>query len=1044
MVRSLLEVFGGRQCKHALFAALTALALAVPAGSLEAQGTVTGIVRAQGSMRPLDAAQVFIPGTGIGTLTSGAGRFLLPGVPVGQQTIRVELVGYASQEQTVTVTAGQTAVVEFDMAQSAIELDQIVVTGAGQATQRRMLGNTVATLNVESTVERAPVQNMSEVLQGREPGVLVTQTGGMAGEGSTIRIRGSSSLSQSNEPIVYVDGVRVDNSAGYGGVGAGNRLNDINPESIARVEVLKGAAAATLYGTEASNGVIQIFTKQGAAGDPRWELSVEQGFSKQDMNRYALHAGYARTQADADRLANFWGVGSLQPYQVFEADVFGRMFETGYNQAYALSVRGGSDFINYFVSGRYAHEDGSYGAEDLGPSKDIDEKIQATANITIFPTQHLRLRVNSMFVQSFHETPGNGNSTNGGFSLALMSRLERGSESNLTGSGPFATVRETMNILSQEDVDRFSGSFAANYTPTADLSLDLTFGIDAIARQGVAFRPFGWNVDGVSGTNPQGARTKNDQNRREVTFDGKATYNREFGSDWTSNTVVGAQLIRSRRQTLSGTGNQFPAPGLSVAGAGSNQSVTEDLLTSVNAGAYIQEQIGFRNYLFATAGVRFDKHSAFGSSAGAAMYPKVSLSFVPSDLPGWNPSGTLSALRLRGAIGQSGLQPDAFDKFTTFSPLASELGPGVQPQNLGNPDLEPEVSTEWEMGAELGVFDNRAALNFTYWNRSVADVLVARQFPPSGGFANTQVDNLGELKAWGLEIGLNGQVVSRPRFSMSAFANASYLYEEVTDMGGAPPLKIEYFRYGTWIAEGFAPGSFFSLRLADTDLPFDFNNDGVGDSREEVLAFLSSPRTPEAVRLLLDGPSEDGPDGEHYMGKPQPTWQGAFGFDMDFLTNFRVSSLFEYKVGNTVQDMSSGFRTGHPLLGRNTLGSATMEAVLANPASTPEQRLEAALDWAYKYANFTPYERINQFKKGDLIRWRELSLTYDVPTAMAERLRADNLSLTFGARNLMLWTPYDGIDPESNVVGNGNFLQGVDGWRPAAPRRFTFSARVGF
>jgi TonB-dependent starch-binding outer membrane protein SusC len=1042
MVGSLLELVRGRLGPPAGLALMLGLALVLPA-SVEAQGTITGIVRAQGSMRPLDAAQVFIPGTGVGTLTNAGGRFLLPNVPTGERTLRVELVGYAASEVTVTVTAGETAVVEVELAQSAIELDQIVVTGAGQATQRRMLGNTVATLNVESTVERAPIQNMSEVLQGREPGVLVTQTGGMAGEGSTIRIRGSSSLSQSNEPIIYVDGVRVDNSGGYGGVGATSRLNDINPEAIARIEVLKGAAAATLYGTEASNGVIQIFTKQGSSGTPRWELSVEQGFAQQDMSRYALHAGFARNQADADRLRDFWGLNSLAPYEVFETDIFGKLFETGYHQAYALSVRGGSDFINYFVSGRYSHEDGSYGAEEWGPGRDLDEKKQATANVTIFPTQNLRLRFNSMFVQSMHEIPSNGNDTNGGFSLALMSKPERGSPSNLTGSLTFATVKETMYIQRIENVDRFSGSVAANYTPIQNLAVDLTVGIDAVNQQGETFRPFGWNVDGVSSTNTQGSRAKNDVNRREVTFDGKATWNKDFGTDFTSNTVFGAQLIRSESNSLTGTGTQFPAPGLSVAEAGANQTIAENRLTSVNAGAYLQEQLGYRNYLFATVGLRFDKHSAFGTSAGAALYPKFSLSFVPSDLPGWN-SETLSAFRLRGAIGQSGLQPGAFDKFTTFSPLASSAGPGVQPQNLGNPDLKPEVSTEWEFGTEVGLFSNRAALNFTYWNRTVTDVLVARQFPPSGGFTNTQLDNLGELKAWGLEIGLNGGLINRPRFSLSGFANASYLHEEVTDLGGAPPIKVEYFRYGTWIAEGYAPGAFFSVKLADTDLPFDTNGDGQGDTRDQLLNFFSTPRAPDAIRLLLAGANPDGPDGEYYRGKPQPTWQGAVGFDLDFLSNFRVSSLFEYKVGNTVQDISSGFRTAHAALGRNTRETAAMEAVLVNPSSTAEQRLEAALLWANNYANFTPYERLNQFKKGDLVRWRELSVTYDVPVERLDRIGADRLSITAAARNLMLFTGYDGIDPESNVVARGNFVQGIDGWRPGTPRRFTLSARVGF
>src|SRR5690606_8642610 len=185
-------------------------------------------------------------------------------------------------------------------------------------------------------------------------------------------------------------------------------------------------------------------------------------------------------------------------------------------------------------------------------------------------------------------------------------------------------------------------------------------------------------------------------------------------------------------------------------------------------------QVGYSDWLFTTVGARFDRHSAFGESAGTAFYPKISVSFVPSDIDGLD-LPLVSTLRLRGAIGKSGLQPGAFDKYTTFNPLPSTLGPGVAPDDLGNEDLKPEGSTEWELGTELGLFDDRIALQATYWNRLTEDVLVDRQFAPSGGFTNTQLDNIGEMKAWGLELGINGSVFTTPDFSLNLFANASYL-----------------------------------------------------------------------------------------------------------------------------------------------------------------------------------------------------------------------------------------------------------------------------
>src|SRR5690606_4708095 len=417
-------------------------------------------------------------------------------------------------------------------------------------------------------LEDSPTASMAEVLQGREPGVTVQQTGGMAGEGANILIRGGSSLSQANQPIIYVDGVRVNSEGGMGGAGAASRLNDLNPEAIARIEVLKGAAAATLYGTEASNGVIQIFTKNGAAGAPRWQLQTEWGFSNQPESRYLPLAGFARTDTAAARLSQFYG-RTIQPFQVFEAPLTPHIFETGSFQAHSLSVSGGSDVVSYFVSGRFATEDGSFGGEQYGPARDIDEKKQANATPNIFPWENLRLRLSTNFTDSRHEIPSNGNDTNGAFSLAIMSKpeLARGpapgfNAGNPTGAFAFSTIPETMNILREEGVRRFGGALNAAYTPHTDIALETTFGLDVTNTLFEGFRPFGWNVSGVSSTNPQGDRDITDVQRRDLTWDARASWNRAINETWSSSFVAGAQLLISDRHRSDNSGTNFPAPGL--------------------------------------------------------------------------------------------------------------------------------------------------------------------------------------------------------------------------------------------------------------------------------------------------------------------------------------------------------------------------------------------------------------------------------------------------------------------------------------------------
>lgn len=1048
-------------------ALLLAAALAFMPGLAAAQqGSVTGTVTDGSSMRPLDAVQVYVPGTSLGTLTNSSGRYLLLNVPAGEVTIRVERVGYGQTEQTVNVAAGQTAALDFTLSTSAVQLDELVITGAGQATERRRLGNTVAAIDM-SRVQESPISNFSEALQGRTAGVSVAQSGGMAGEASEIRIRGTSSLTQSNNPIIYIDGIRVSNDVDQGGAGGASRLDDINPEAIERVEILKGAAAATLYGTEASNGVIQIFTKAGQAGDPQWEMSVEGGLSQMPMERYENHFGFVCSDAQgqwpgdgcsashAQAVGEWWGLSSTPDlYEVFQAPLLDGLFETGFNQAYSLSVRGGTENINYFVSGRYAYEDGAFGGTQWGPARDLDEQKQAVANLTFFPSDDLRLRFNSMYTERYHEVPTNGNNTTGTFSMSIMAKPELARESNPTGTGTFATIREMFNIEQFTDTRRFAGNINTQYNPIEGLTLDGTVGVDIVSTEEVNFRPFDWRVDNFSNYAPQGDRQLETHNRRNITFDAKAVYDNELTDNITSSFILGAQLLQNEYHRNSSYGFSFPAPGLEVTGAAAEPSADETVNQQVNAGVYVQEQLGFNNFIFATLGARYDKHSAFGETAGGALYPKLSLSVVPTDRAGVDNIGPFSSMRLRGAIGQSGLQPGAFDQFTTFQPEPSVEGPGVSPDNLGNRDLKPEVSTEWEVGGDFGVLNNRFSFDVTYWNRTVSDALVPRQFPPSGGFTSTQLFNLGEMKASGWEFGLNGNVFNTSNASLEMFANAAYLREEVTSMGEAPSIKVGYYRYRTWIVEGFAPGSFFSRLIHEPgpgETAYDMNNDGSPDTEAELRQyFVDNPAGDlDNLRLLAQPATTTGPDGEYYRGKPLPDWSGSFGGTLSFLGSFRLATQFDYAFGNFFrQNLSGEFRRSHSLLGRNTRETANIEAIINNPTASPDDKVAAAAAWR-GLVGLSPWDGVNAIEKADFLRWRELGLTYQVPGSAIEGLGIDRMTVTAAARNLKLFTSYTGIDPENNVVtrpsgDTSNFVYGIDGWRPGVPTRYTFSVRFGF
>ena len=1039
--------------------------LAFTSAAAAQTGTVTGQVTDAASGRPLESAQVYIEGTALGTLTNSTGRYLFVNAPVGEHTVIAELVGYRSASETVTVAAGQSSTVDFGLSVTAIQLDQIVVTGTGVATEKKKLGNSIATVDV-SSLEDAPITSFSDVLQGREAGVVSLPGGGDTGGSGRIRIRGSASLSQSNEPIIYLDGVRIDRG-GAGGWGAAQaatrRIDDIDPTSIERIEILKGAAAATLYGTEASNGVIQIFTKRGQQGAPRWTIQTDQTAVRAPFDRFIPHADFPRDAEQVARMQHRWGV-SLQPYEVYEVDYMSELYNTGYGQTYSGSVSGGSDLIQYFASGRYYNENGPFSKldgvfADGGSLKNEDTIVrrQGTLNLSIFPFDNVRIRVSGLYSESNQSSLAGGNNIFGVFSLGLMGQLRLADDNNRYGSLAFATLRETAGRDILEDVEHFAGSVNANWTIREGVVFDGTFGVDVSNGTKVSFFPFGWNVDNFTTYNTEGTRSFGDRNNREVTGDFKLSWDNNFTDDISSTLLVGSQGFLSQNVYHGGGGQSFPGPGLEVASAGANQWTSEGWTRVVNAGVYFQEQLGWQDWAFVTLGARFDANSAFGSDFETATYPKAAFSIIPTDLFDWN-NETLSTFRIRAAWGRSGLQPGAFDKFTTFSPRPAEVGPGLAPSNLGNQALRPEISDEIEFGAEFGFLNDRIGLDITYWDRVTSDALINRQFPVTGGFVSTQLDNIGQIDAKGIEATINGSVYNSENLSVNVFANTAYIDEIITDMGGAPPLKTggSYPRYRNFLKEGYAPGSFFGAVLdPNMAIPLNLNRDCSEPSRAQALEFFSEARNPSSFDVIPIGCAGGAAEYlDTYIGKPTPDFAGSMGFNVNFLGSFDLATNFEYRMGNYhTQDLTGAFRQANAVIGRNVPGTARVASIMQNPASTAEQRLEAALEWAREYRALAPMSGMNQIWTSDFIRMREISLSYRLPTDMIEGLGLDNATVTFGGRNVKLWMfgDYRGIDPEinpsANCTGGGvncNFLTGTEAFGVPIPKRFTFSLRAGF
>ena len=1071
------------------FATAMAVAIGTTAGPVQAQqasgvGSIEGVVRETGTGRPVEGAQVGVTGTGVGAVTNSSGSYHLVNVPARSVEVRVRMVGFSPISRTVTVRAGGTVTQDFTLAQSALQLEAVVTTGTAGATEVRKLGNTVATVEVPRF---APINSPSELLQGREPGVVGLPGSGMTGGGARIRIRGTASLSQSAEPIIFVDGIRINSSGdfstnvGDGGGGSPSRLDDIDPASIERIEILKGAAAATLYGTEASNGVIQIFTKHGTSGVARWDVNLMQEASQYFTGNLEENFGFASSQTQADFLNQFWGRNDIKPFTPFSEPLEKKLFGTGRASTVSAAVNGGTTNLTYFVSGRYYDENGPYEGPTarFGPAQDVNQKRQATLNLQAFPLATLKLGARAGYIHSYIEAPQNNNNIYSQLTQALFGRPDlvncNGSAlkspgqctgaGNLYGvQGAFGSPEELAHIITSQNLDRLISAVDLTYTPTTNLNFSGTFGVDYTGSNNVNFQPFLYNVDHITNNDTLGSKLSQDRWDREITIDVKGNWTHNFGSRLNSQFVAGAQGFISHVQQPGGFSHNFPGPGISVASAGEEATVYDAITETVNGGYFGQEQIGWDNWVFLTAGARYDYSSAFGTTSSGVLYPKASISIDPGSRPGWNHDRTyLSSFRVRAAIGQSGRQPSAYDKLTTFEALLGNGGSGLAPANLGNPDLKPEVATEWEAGFETGFLADKIGLEATYWNRRVSDLLVQKQYPLSGGFQDTQLSNVGEMKAYGTEIGLKAYLVQRPNVSLDLFANGAYLHQEVTSLGGSPPLKVggSYPRYRNFIKEGWDPGHLFGAKLMPNcsasftsncvpagSLPYDLNHDGAPDTEAQVRTYLSQPRS---VDDLFSGGAillENGLDSD--LGKPTPNWTGSWGGNLTFLKNFRVYTLFEYKAGDyTYTCLTCGFRQASTR-GRNIRPTSEAWATLANPASTVDQRFDAAKRWL-SLAALSPYDGLNQNYKGDFMRMRELSLTYTAPATFAHRMKARDLSVTLTGRNLLLWTQYPGADPEINYFGrtigggiDSNFGDTIDAFGVPLQKRFGLSVRLGF
>ena len=934
----------------------------------QAQGIITVVVTSQRNLQPLGGTQVSVAGTGIGGLADANGRIMLRDVPAGTQSIQIQRIGYRTVVQEVTVVSGQTLALNIALVEEALALDEVVVTGTAGGTQRRAIGNVVDRISTADVNLVAPVTNVSQLLGGRSAGVTMLAGAGQVGSGQRIRIRGTGSIGLSNDPIVYIDGVRMDSrpNRGFGQRGGASvsRLNDLDPESIESIEIIKGPAAATLYGTEASNGVIQIITKRGVSGSPTIDVSVQQGanFLWDPAGRHGLR----------------WGInpntGVLEGFNLYEYERdFGNgpIFTYGSIQNYNVSMSGGTDAVRYFLSANRHDETGVI-------SWNWDKRTNVQANLDLNPWEKVNIRTSMAYAEGERRLAQSGLTTDpfGNLYWSTPANL------NTTRGWRQAPPEEFEKVEDLAGIDRFTGSVQFQHTPTSWFVHRVVTGVDS--NQEVFSRLFPRMPEGSGhffGALGLGDKAVTRVQNRYVTLDYGASATLDLADQLRGVTSAGFQYYRNRSVSLGGTASNFPAIPITTITGGSTRNSTENFVENATVGVYLQQQMEWKNRVFLTGAVRMDDNSAFGTEFDAAIYPKLSATWVLHEEPFWN-LDWVSQFRLRGAWGAAGQQPGTFDASRLYSPqIGYQDQPGLVPGAFGNPALEPERGEEIELGFDADFFDGRLSFLYTRFERWTRNAIVSRGIPRSLGFPGGQIVNLGLVRAWGNEFSVDARMVDTGRFSWNLGLQIGNFENRIDDLGSESVIGTGQVQQRV----GFSIADLYMKRVLSAE---------INAAGNITTALCDGGRGKDGVEPGgAPVPCATAP--RVWWGHTQPTWD--LGINNDFTFGpFRLYARIEGSGGNVQEDAS---------------GPAAITSVGVMESAV---RRNDPIVAAYRTFGRSPLGTFD----ASFVRLREVSLTYNLPASVMGRVGANRGSVSMAGRNMaMIWTGQEGFNtPRSGQI----------------------------
>jgi TonB-dependent starch-binding outer membrane protein SusC len=993
-----MRLFPGRR---RLLAALVTLLPAAPLLAQTPTGTVRGRVTDAASGAPLADVQATITGTRLGASTNAAGEFVIRLVPTGPRTVTVRRLGFQFVTRNVTVTADGTAEVAVSLNASAVNLSEVVVTGSAAPTEKRKIGTSIASVD-SMLLQRAQAVTIDQALQGKIAGAQITQnSGGPGGGGMSVRLRGTNSFISGSDPLYIVDGVIVDNGSAQladlgGRSNPQNRLADLNPADIERIEIIRGAAAAALYGSRANNGVVQIFTKRGSIGAPRFTFSTRYGINElreqQPFNLYPFDAAGLP-------IARF----------NYQDDIFRRAASSDQN----ITVEGGNDQTRYFLSANTSLDDGilrSTSSQRTGARLNLQQQLAKT----------LIANVSSNFVTTRNQFQAFGEQNDYGIMGSLFFAPTNVDFRPVNGVYPLPPSLGTNPLLAidrirnPQTINRFIGSTKFTWTPSASWLLDYTLGIDNTGFEQRQFVPRA----AVLGTAPlaTGRSQSVFQDTRVINQDGVASYSSQIGDDFKLRTTGGFNYTSQTVRTTNAVANGL-APVGELVSAGSIFAASQSELELRTLGFYAQQEVDWKNRLFLSGAVRYDASSTFAPSERWQAFPKLSLSYVARE----NAAGAFNSLRLRTALGWAGSQPgliNAYSQYITYTQLPFAARPGfVNDVTFGNPSLRNERAREAEFGVEAGFLNGRVGVDATYYDRLVSDLLFFRPLPTSTGFSR-QFAPIGNMSNKGVELLVRTVNADSRNFKWES----TVTYTRNRNL--VESLDIQDFQsaggYPNRIRAGEPAGVFYGSYAARNCQTGALLTDSLGRYRRSNQTVDMG--TAAQRQAISGGTCNDSLNA--VIGDPNPDWMGSLLNEITIGGKLRVRMLLDGVFGNDIMNLST--RAQNAGIASNSKEFERELLPYGDPRKLPPG-FNARTQGVFEY----------WVEDGSFVKLRELSFGYTLSGGAVQRVFRDGLDLTLSGRNLAVWTKYSGYDPELNLFGTNAGGLGA-GQTTAADRGFDF------